>query len=150
MQMCAVLQQIIAAAFVAAANPTTLHFCTVWAAVQVGVGIHGDVRRIAADYGVVTRSAVDLADVAAALAPQLLLTQQQQGTAAAAAAAAAAAGASASAAKLSSGGASYSLAGLCRLLLGVEVDKALQVGRRQRCTIVCNTSPASSCCMMPG
>jgi hypothetical protein len=91
---------------------------------QVGVGIREDVRRIAADYGVITRSAVDLADVARAVALQLLLSQQPQGTAAAAAVARSAAGSS-----RSSG--ATSLAGLCRLLLGVEVDKTLQVGMRQ-------------------
>jgi hypothetical protein len=109
---------------------------------QVGVGIREDVRRIAADYGVRTRTAVDLADVARAVAPQLLLSQQQQVNAAAAAPLAAGAGAAAAAGAVGGGayafkgsrglGATTSLAVLCRLLLGVKVDKTLQVGRWQQ------------------
>jgi hypothetical protein len=94
---------------------------------QVGVGIREDVRRIAADYGVITRSAVDLADVAKEVAPLLLLTQQQQATAAAAAAGGGGGG-GASTVGSSKGGGAASLAGMCRLLLGVKVDKTLQVG----------------------
>lgn len=54
-------------------------------------------RRLAKDYGIITRSAVDLVDVVRALQPGLLL---QHGS---------------------------SLAGLCKTLLGIDVDKSLQV-----------------------